>query len=130
MSGKRKVSVVLSMITVLLVACVGMLIIESQTKVIKRWIDDVIYDNRNHYLPCSQLPPLSEVERIIREHQDVIQQIEAVHPGNAGAEIHPCGTGQNADITFWYASHNDRIAIERTIGDDTFFGVPYNLDNR
>ena len=130
MNGKRKVSVDISMITVVLVACVGMLLIESQTKVIKRWIDDVIYDNRHHYLPCDQLPPISEVEGTIREHQDVIRQIEAVHPGNAGVEIHPCGAGQNADLTFWYASHSDRIAIEQIIGADTFFGVPYNLNNR
>ena len=68
MNGKRKVSVDISMITVVLVACVGMLLIESQTKVIKRWIDDVIYDNRHHYLPCDQLPPISEVEGTIREH--------------------------------------------------------------
>ena len=130
MNSKRKVTAIISVISVVLIACVSILLVEAQTKIVRRWIDDVIYDNRNHYLPCKQLPPLSEVERTIREHPDVIQQIEAVHPGHAGAEIHPCGTGQNADITFWYASHNDRIAIKQIIGADTFFGVPYNLDNR
>ena len=85
---------------------------------------------RNHYLPCEQLPPVSEVERIGQEHQDAIRQIEAVNPGLVDVEVNPCGAGQNADITFWYASHKDRIAIEQIIGSDKFFGVPYNLNNR
>ena len=130
MNSKRKVYLVITILSIALVACVSMVLIESQTKVIRRWIDNTLYDNRNHYLPCKQLPSLSVVERVIREHPDVIQQIEAVHPGNAGVEIHPCGSGQNADITFWYASHKDRMAMEQIIGADTFFGVPYNLNNR
>jgi hypothetical protein len=130
MNSKRKVYVVITILSIALIVCVSIVLIESQIKVIRRWIDDTLYDNRNHHLPCKQLPPLSEVKMIVREHQDIIKQVEAVHPGNTGAEILPCGTGQNADITFWYASHNDRIAIEQIIGADTFFGVPYNLDNR
>ena len=117
-------------ISLLLVVCVGILFIETKTKVVRRLVDDVIYDNRNHYLPCEQLPPVSEVERVVQEHQDVIQQIEAVNPGWVGVEVHTCGAGQNADITFWYATRKDRIAIERIIDGDTFFGVPYNLNNR
>lgn len=122
---------VVSAVSVFVLAmCVGVMLVESQTRMVRRWIDDVLYDNRYHYLPCEQLPPLSEVERVIREHQDILQQIEAVNPGLVGVEVNPCGEGPNADITFWYASHQDRIAIERIIGGDTFFGVPYNLNNR
>jgi len=44
-------------------------------------------------------------------------------------EVNTCGA-ENADITFWYGSHKDRIAIEKVIGSDTFFGIPYNLQNR
>lgn len=131
MNSQPKNLVVASVIFfVLLVMCVGVLLVEAQTRMIRRWIDDVLYDNRYHYLPCEQLPSLSEVERVIQEHQDILQQIKAVNPGLVGVDVNPCGAGQNADITFWYASHQDRIAIERIIGSDTFFGVPYNLNNR
>ena len=128
MNRNRKALLLISAVFVLVV-CVGILLIEIQTKVVRRWVDDVLYDNRNHYFPCEQLPSASEVERIIGEHQDIIQQIEAVNPGFVGIEVNTCGE-VNADITFWYASHKDRITIEQIIGSDTFFGVPYNLHNR
>jgi len=116
-------------VVVLVVACVGILFIEAQTKIMRRWIDDVIYDNRNHYLPCEQLPSVSEVKKVLVEHYDVVQHIEAVNFGFVGIEVNTCGAG-NADITFWYGSHQDRIVIEQIIGGDTFFGIPYNLQNR
>ncbi|MEW6403130.1 MAG: hypothetical protein AB1649_15125 [Chloroflexota bacterium] len=130
MNSKRMILTVISIVFTVLVICVGILLVEAQTKIARRWIDNVFYDNRNHYLPCEQLPPVSEVERIIQEHQEVIQQIEEVNPGLVGVNVNTCGAGQNADITFWYASHKDRIAIEQIIGSDTFFGVPYILNNR
>jgi hypothetical protein len=129
-SKRNILKVIFAGLMVLAVFCVGFSLIESQTKTVRRWVDNALYDNRYHYLPCEQLPPVSEVERIIQEHQDVIQDIEAVNPGLVGVEINSCGAGQNADITFWYAGHQDRIAIERIIASDTFFGVPYNLNNR
>jgi len=111
------------------VGCSLILLVESQTKMIRRWIDDVVYDSRYHYLACEQLPLLSEVEKVLEEHQIEIQEIEAVNPGLVGVEVHTCGAGK-ADITFWYASHRDRVAIVAIIGGETFFGVPYNLNNR
>lgn len=130
MNSKRKILAVISTISIVLVICVGILLVETRTKIARRWVDNALYDNWYHYLPCEQLPPISEVERIIQEHQDVVRNIEAVNPGLVGVEINTCGAGQNADITFWYASHKDRLAIEQIIGSDTFFGVPYNLNNR
>jgi len=130
MKYKGKVRLpIFTAVVVLVVVCVGVLWIETQTKIMRRWIDDVIYDNQNHYLDCEQLPLRAEVEKVLEEHNDVIQQIEAVNPGFVGIEVSTCGKG-NADITFWYGSHQDRIVIEQMIGGDTFFGVPYNLQNR
>lgn len=130
MKNKRKGRLPISTaVVVLVILCAGILLIESQTKIIRRWIDDVIYDNQNHYLACEQLPSISEVEKVLEEHHDMVDQIEAVNPGFVGVEVHPCGNG-NADITFWYGSHQDRLMIEQIIGNDTFFGVPYNLHNR
>jgi hypothetical protein len=130
MERRRRVVVLIGgVFLVVLAACTIILLTEPQTKFLRRLVDDVLLDNRNHYLPCEQLPPLAEVERVLEEHQDVIRQIEAVNPGFAGVDVNTCGEG-NADLTFWYATHRDRVAIERIIGDDTFFGVPYNLNNR
>ena len=121
---------IISVALAAIVVCMALLLVESRAKIVRGLIDHVIYDNRRHYLPCERLPSLSEVERVVSEHQDVIRQIEAVHPGFVGVDINTCGEGQNADMTFWYATREDRKAIERIIGSDTFFGVPYNLINR
>ena len=109
--------------------CIGLFWAEAETKVLRRWVDDALYDNWNHYLPCEQLPALSEVERVIAAHQDTIRQIEAVSPGLVGYDTgSPCpGRG---DIVFWYGSRSDRRAIEAIIAGDMFFGIPYRLNNR
>ena len=125
MKAKQKRIVVISLLT----AVALLLFLEFQAKIIRQTLDDVLYDNRFHYISCEKLPSIAEVEKVIAEHQDVIRQIEAVNPGFVGIEVNTCGTG-NADITFWYGSHKDRMSIENIIGSDTFFGVPYNLQNR
>ena len=125
MKGKQKIIVAVSFLT----AMALFLFLEFQSKVIRKTLDDVLYDNRFHYIPCKKLPSIAEVEKIIAEHQNFIRQIEAINPGFVGVEVNTCGTG-NADITFWYGSHKNRIAIENIIGSGTFFGVPYNLQNR
>jgi hypothetical protein len=104
-------------------------VVELQTKIIRRLVDNVLYDNRFHYIPCEKLPSIAEVEKVISEHHDVIEQVEAVNPDLAGFEVQVCNE-VNADITFWYGSHEDRVTIEQIIGNDTFFGVPYILQNR
>jgi hypothetical protein len=125
MKGKQKIIMVAS----LLIAAALLLFLAFQAKIIRRSLDDVIYDNRFHYISCEKLPSIAEVEKALAEHQEVIRQIEAVNPGFVGIEVNTCGRG-NADITFWYGSHKDRISIEDMIGSDTFFGIPYNLQNR
>ena len=125
MKGKQKIIVVVSLLT----AVALLLFLEHQARIIRQTLDDVLYDNRFHYISCEKLPSIAEVEKVIAEHQKVIRQIEAVNSGFVGIEVNTCGTG-NADITFWYGSHKDRVAIEQIIGSDTFFGVPYNLHNR
>jgi hypothetical protein len=129
MTEKRKRLFIVFLLAIVLVACVVLLLVETQAKVMRRYFDDVIYDNWNHYLPCEQLPSISDAERILREHQEEILQIEQVNPGFVGVEIdYPCPN--HADLIFWYATHQDRIKIEEIIGDENFFGIPYRLHNR
>jgi len=119
----------MAIVSIVVVACLSLVVVEAQTKVLRRTIDDFVYDNKNHYLPCEKLPTEAEVRKIVQEHQDVVQAIEQVNPGFVGVEIHPSCAGK-ADLLIWYASHENRLEIERIIGSDTFFGIPYRLNNR
>ncbi len=110
--------------------CLGLVVVETQLKFLRHAIDNFVYDNKNHYLPCEKLPTEAEVRKIIQEHQDVIQAIEQVNPGLVGIEIDSTTCPGRADLLIWYASHKNRLEIERIIGSDTFFGIPYRLNNR
>jgi hypothetical protein len=104
--------------------------VELQSKVLRRGYDQFILDNRNHYLSCQELPTKLDVDRIARQHQDVIQQIEQVAPGFVGVEIDTLTCAGTADLLIWYGTHQQRVAIEEIIAGDTFFGIPYRLQNR
>jgi hypothetical protein len=114
----------------LFLACAIATIVEARLKLIQRAYDHFILDNRNHYLSCQDLPPRIEVERTMEQHQDVIQQIQQLAPGFVGAEIDSLTCEGKADLLIWYGTHQQRVAIEEIIADDTFFGIPYRLQNR
>ena len=107
-----------------------LIFIESQTKGIHRLLDNILYDNQNHYLPCSKLPSEAHVNEIITAHQDTLDAILAVDPGNVGYEIDTHTCPGMADLVIWYASHQDRIAIQEIIHDTSFYEVPLRLQNR
>ena len=110
--------------------CAGILIVESQTRFFRKTYDEVVLDNRNHYLSCEQLPMETEVRRVMEAHQDVIEKIEQINPGFVGVEVDTSTCAGKADIIFWYGTHQDRLLIESIISDDTFFGAPYRLRNQ
>jgi hypothetical protein len=114
----------------LILTCVTGVIVETRFKVLQRAYDNVIMDNRNHYMACKDLPSRLEVERILEQHGDVLQQIQEVAPGFVGIEIDPMTCEGKADLLIWYGTHEQRMAIEKIIAGDTFFGIPYRLQNR
>lgn len=126
----KKESRIIIFLLILITLCIIVILIETQTHTIRRLFDDFIYDNKNHYLPCQKLPTKDEVDKIIVEHQNVIKEIEGVNPELVGFEIDTATCQGKADIIFWYASHKNRLEIEEIIGDETFFGIPYRLQNR
>lgn len=126
---KKKVAILIIFISPLLL-CGLCLLLESQTHFLRRAYDNYVLDNENHYLPCSRLPSPEEVEQVVMEHQEVIRQIELVNPGWVGVEIDTATCPGHADLLIWYASHADRQAIKAIIGEETFFGIPYRLQNR
>jgi len=107
----------------------AVILVLLRTKLILRLYDNLVLDSKNHYLSCEELPSLAEVEKVVKDHQDVIQKIKQINPGYTGIEIHEvCAV--KADIVIWYTSHQDRVEIERIIRSKTFFGIPYRLHNR
>jgi len=121
---------VVLLIVGLLLTCVTAVIVETRFKVLERAFDNFIMDNRNHYLACKDLPGRIEVERILAQHLDVIQHIQQVAPGFVGVETDSMTCEGKADLLIWYGTHEQRVAIEKIIADDTFFGIPYRLQNR
>lgn len=124
------VRVLIPAIIVISVLCLALLFLEVQTKVIRRARDNFLFDNWNHYLPCEELPTEIEVREVVEAHQQLIQEIERVNPGLVGVEINASVCAGKADIVIWYASHQNRLAIEKILDSDTFHGVPYRLQNR
>jgi len=97
--------------------------VEYKTHFFKKMIADVVYDNRLHGVICEELPALSEVEQIVEEHRDSIKEIENVNPGFIFVKVESPCPGKGI-IVIEYASHQDRLRIEKLIGE-TFFGVPW-----
>lgn len=114
----------------LVLICIVGGMIEAQFKTLQRLYDTLVLDNRNHYLSCEELPTQREVEGIVEQHQAVIGQIQQVAPGFTGVEIDTSLCAGKADLLIWYGTHQQRIVIENIIADETFFGVPYRLQNR
>lgn len=129
MKKKLRKSIFFLIIAFLLVCAVGT-VVEVQFKPLQRAYDYYVLDNRNHYLSCNELPTESEVKSMLEQHQDVIQEIEQVAPENVGVEVDSSTCAGKADLLIWYGSHQQRIAIEKIIAGDTFFGIPYRLQNR
>ena len=111
-------------------SCAIATLIETRFHVTQRGYDNFILDNRNHYLPCEDLPTKAEVERVMKQHADIVQQIQQIAPGFTGVEIDAVTCEGKADLLIWYGTHQQRIAVEEAIGAETFFGIPYRLQNR
>jgi hypothetical protein len=122
--------ITISLLGLMAIACLGVILIESQTNIFRRLYDDIILDNKGHYLSCDELPTEAEVLAILDHHQDTIHAIENINPGLVGVEVDSSTCPGRADLVIWYASHRNRLEIEKIIGDDTFFGLPYRLQNR
>ncbi len=114
---------------VLTVCLISIVLFETQTRFFSHWIDDVIYDNKNHYLSCEALPTESAVRETLDSHQDIIREIEQVNPDAVKIIIDDFTCPGKADLVIYYPSNENRQAIEQILQSDTFFGIPYRLIN-
>ncbi len=127
---KNSTRFVLAVLALASLLCVGLWIVELQTKFLRKSYDEVVLDNHDHYLSCEQLPSEAEARKVMETHQDVIKKIEQINPGFVGVEMDTSACLGRADIIFWYGTHHDRLLVEGIISDDTFYGIPYRLRNQ
>ena len=114
---------------IIAVILAAILLMESQTKLIRRFLDNTIDDSYNHYLPCAALPSTARVVEVIAAHPEAIDQILAVDPGNVVIDIGTTACPEKADLLISYPSHADRLAIEALLTNRTFYGIPVRLRN-
>lgn len=96
----------------------------------QRLVDEVLYDNYNHYLPCERLPQKVEIEQALVEHAIIVDQIRSVSTGvNIQIDEMLCSGTARADLVISYPGHTQRVEIERLLGGKTFFGLPVRWRN-
>ncbi|MCA9371968.1 hypothetical protein KC726_03645 [Candidatus Woesebacteria bacterium] len=150
MSSQLKTIVV--MLTILLIAGAILLFVsESKTHSISKLFDELA-DNKNHYLSCDQLPTVEQVDQTVLAHKDIVERIVGVandeevqitpywdrsmaadgkmwHIAVSWGPAPECQEKGRGDMLIQYKSHDDRIKIEHIIGGETFFDIPYRLQN-
>ena len=114
---------------------IGLLILAGlficfRTHFLRRMVDDMLYDNYNHYLACEDLPQKDEIEQTLAEHTDIIDQIRLISPDvDISIDDMLCHDSDHSDLVISYASHSQRVAVEDIIGGKTFFGIPVRWRN-
>ena len=78
---------------------------------------------------CSTWSPVGAVEEVVLQHESVVREIEAINPGHTGIIINTWKCPGKARLIFTYASLDDKRRIGDIIGADSFFGVPFTLQN-
>lgn len=78
---------------------------------------------------CSKLPDVASVEKTLSDQGQVVDQIKNIHPGFIEIGVYKLeDCSGKARIKILYATEQDRQEIEQIIGD-TFFGIPYEMQN-
>ena len=115
-------------VAVLLLAAVAVIVGGlNQRRLAAVW-EDVVLDSRSTQLPCGRRPPVAQARRVLVRHRELVRRIEAVDESvSVGLDEVACpGRGT---LVIDYGAHQHREQIERLIGGETFFGVPWSLHN-
>lgn len=113
-----------------LLLIVILVISEPFTHLFHRLADNFLYNNYHHYLSCSDLPDLDEVEKVVAEHSEIVEKIKNINPDDVEFIIDSWRCPGKASITIYYASKDQRSQIDEILPDKTFFGIPISLINR
>lgn len=109
----NKKKILITILLVLAVLSAVMVISEHKTHFVSKFLDSVIADNIDHYLPCDQLPTIEEVNKTVQAHKDVLEKI-----------IKEIGSRyRDGDIKVtWEVKDNWGMALEGD-KDGSYFGV-------
>jgi hypothetical protein len=92
------------------------------------WWTEVVLDSQEVQVPCDQRPSAAEARRVLAEQGELVRRIEAVD-GSVLVTVDESTCVGRGTLVFFYGAHRHREQIERLIGGDTFFGIPYSLRN-
>ena len=128
---EQKKLIILIAVLVFALVCIGaFLAFELIKHPVRHWLDDLVYDNYNHYLACEDVPSINDVNTTIQAHRVILDGIDQLAPGIVGWQVEEPCTGKG-DILFFYGSHAQRNQIEEMIGsEDNFFGIPIRMRNQ
>lgn len=94
-------------------------------------VNDLLMGNKKVYLACDQLPDRQYVETVMAQHSDMIQKIEeAAEPGPILVDIssrEECP--EKGFLLIIFGGRDQSVKIQALLGD-TFFGIPYQLENQ
>lgn len=108
------------------ILCLGGLIV--LTAPFFGYFADMLYANSSRF-DCDNLPPVSQVEEVLREHEEELQQIERA---DAYVEVTietPKKCPNKAYILILHATEAGRERIEEIIHDEFFYAIPYLFAN-
>lgn len=123
---KKRTKILLALLIIIIILVIS----EPFTHLFHRIADNLIYNNYHHYLSCSDIPELTEVEKTIEQHKDVVEKIKSIDPENVEFIIDSWTCPGKASIIIYYASRDQRSQIDKILPDKNFFGVPISLINR
>ncbi len=126
----RKMRTLTKVICIVLLIVVILVVSERFTHLFHRLADNLLYNNYHHYLSCSDLPELGDVEKVVAEHSEIVEKIKNVSPDDVEFIIDSSTCSGKASIIIYYASRNQRSQIDEILPDKTFFGIPISLINR
>jgi hypothetical protein len=115
-------------VAVLLLAAVAMVVGGlNQRRLAAVW-EDAVLDSRSTRVPCDRRPPVAEARRVLARHGELVRRIEAVDP-SVSVDLDELVCPGRGTLVIHYGAHRHRERIERLIGAETVFGVPYSLQN-
>lgn len=114
-----------------LVAALALAVFEWNTHHFRDLLSERMYGSKPHRVPCDELSSPDEVQRVLDENARFVERIEAINPGFTIVEPNMFTCVDNADIRILYATARDGERIRALLGHaETFFGVPYNMQNQ
>ena len=91
---------------------------------------DILWDSTKLDPQCATFPPAAGAERALAEQEEAVRAIENVHPGYIWVDLDTVTCPGRAQVVISYDTEANRARIERLIGGDTLFGIPYRMVNR